>query len=197
MKQIEITTKVNMSLSEVDKILKNQGFKLIRTSRIEDTYMTQYNGKLDKSNIINVLKSSVLIRYLNVNNSEEFKKITYKNKVYNGSTVLSEEKINVEINDIEKAYKLFSVLNFKTLVEVKYDAIVYKKDDVELCFQNVENLGLLLEYENPNDFDGISNEEIHKEKIKMLEKIKKFNLNISEDFDIKKAYELIKKKCEV
>ena len=192
MKQIEITTKVNMKLSDVDKLLNTQGFKKIRKSRIEDIYLSNHDGDLENDNILDILKKSILLRYLCVNNDKEYKKITYKNKNYKGNTVISEEKINVEIDDISNAEKLFNILGYKRLVEVKYDAIVYKKDNVELCFQDVENMGLLLEYENPNDFEGISQNKIYDIKQKMLNELKKYNLDITNDFDIKKAYELIK-----
>lgn len=193
MKQIEVTTRVNESLKDVEKKLKEQGFEFIRKSRIEDIYMTQKLDNLRKDNIIDILKNSVLIRYLLVNNKDVFKKITYKNKVYKDDVVISEEKINVNIDDIEKAEKLFDVLGFKKLVEVKYDVIVYKKDNVELAFQDVEKLGLLLEYENEKDFEGYSDGQILQEKNKMLESIRSFNIDITNEFDVKKAYELIEK----
>lgn len=194
MKQIEVTTRVNESLKDVEKKLKEQGFEFIRKSRIEDIYMTQKLDNLRKDNIIDILKNSVLIRYLLVNNKDVFKKITYKNKVYKDDVVISEEKINVNIDDIEKAEKLFDVLGFKKLVEVKYDVIVYKKDNIELAFQDVEKLGLLLEYENEKDFEGYSDGQILQEKNKMLESIRSFNIDITNEFDVKKAYELIEKK---
>ncbi len=191
MKQIEITTRVNNTLEEVDNILTKQGFKVIRKSRIEDNYKTSFYNELKKDNILDVLSKCVLIRYLNVNDEQEFKKLTYKNKVYENDTVISEEKINVNIDDVKKADQLFNSIGFKTIVNVNYDVIVYSNDTIELCFQDVEGLGLLLEYENENDFDGVSNEEIMKEKEKMLEEIKKYNLDITNDIDVKKAFELI------
>lgn len=193
MKQIEVTTRVNESLKDVEKKLKEQGFEFIRKSRIEDIYMTQKLDNLRKDSILDILKNSVLIRYLLVNNKDVFKKITYKNKVYKDDVVISEEKINVNIDDIEKAEKLFDVLGFKKLVEVKYDVIVYKKDNIELAFQDVEKLGLLLEYENEKDFEGYSDGQILQEKNKMLESIRSFNIDITNEFDVKKAYELIEK----
>lgn len=193
MKQIEITTYVNHNIKEVDEILTKQGFELIRKSRIEDKYMTMMYEKLNKENIIEILSKCVLIRYLCVNEKEEFKKITYKKKVYNGDTVISEEKINVNIDDIKKAEQLFTSLEFKNLVDVNYDVIVYKKDNLELAFQDVEGLGLLLEYENEDDFENRTDEEILKEKEKMLEEVRKYDLNISDDYDVKKAFELISK----
>ena len=194
MKQIEVTVKVNSSLDEVDNILKKQGFRIIRTSRVEDKYMSNKFEQLTKVNILDILKNCVLIRFLNINNKETFKRITYKDKVYKDKTVISEEKINIIIDDIEQAEKLFAKLGFKKIVEVNYDVIVYEKDGVELAFQNVENLGLLLEYEKSNDYTGYSNEDIIREKEKMLEEIRKLKISIENDYDVKKAYELIKQK---
>lgn len=191
MKQIEITTRVNDTLDNIDKILVNQGFKIIRRSRIEDIYKTTLYNDLNKTNITDILSKSVLIRYLNVDNEKEFKKLTYKNKIYSNNTVISEEKISVNIDDIDKADKLLDAIGLKTIVRVDYDAIVYSNDKIELCFQNVEGLGLLLEYENEKDFEGFSNEDILKEKYHMLEEIRKYNINITDDIDVKKAFELI------
>lgn len=193
MKQIEITVRVNNTLDEVNKILTKQEFKIIRRSRVEDKYLKRDDIKLDKTNIIEVLSKCALIRYLKVGN-DEFKKITYKKKEYENNNVISETKININIDDTEKAYQLFKYLGFETLVDVCYDVIVYEKDGFELAFQDVEGLGLLLEVENEKDFTGVSNEVILEEKHKMANEISKYGLNISQDFDAKKAYELIKAK---
>ena len=194
MKQIEITTHVNNTIDEIDKILTNQGFRIIRKSRIEDNYKTLEYDNLNKDNILNILPKCILIRYLNVDGKEEYKKLTYKKKVYDNDVVLSEEKINVNIDSIQKADELLNALGFKTITNVNYDVIVYSNDKIELCFQNVEGLGMLLEYENEKDFEGYSAEEIKKEKYKMLDEIKKYNLDITDKIDVKKAYELILKR---
>lgn len=194
MKQIEITTYVNNTLQEVDDILKRQGFKVIRKSKIKDIYKTLKYNELNKNNILNILSESVLIRYLKVNDKDEYKKLTYKNKIYDNDIVISEEKINVTIDDINKMNKLLELIGLKTIVNVNYDVIVYSNADIEFCFQSVGNLGLLLEYENKNDYDGYTNEEILSEKYKMLKEIQKYGLNISNDVDVKKAFELIKHK---
>ena len=193
MKQIEVTTYVNQSLADVDKILPALGFTLIRRSRIEDQYMIQDMSGLSKDNIIEHLQRCVLIRYLCVNNDYISKCLTYKNKEYKDGTVLTEKKINVNIDDVSKAFELLSALGFKKLVDVKYDVVVYKRGDVELCFQDVEGLGLLLEYENTSDFEDATPEQILEEKKKMLDEIRGYQLDVSDEFDVKKAYELVKK----
>ena len=194
MKQIEITVKVNNTLDEVDKMLISKGFKLIRKSRVEDEYVCPNDINVNRENILKVLSSSVLIRYLKTKDGE-FKKITYKDKKYDkNDMVISEEKINVSINDIQSAHKLFKKINFKNLVDVKYDVIVYSNNDYEFAFQNVEGLGLLLEFENENDFEGVSDEAIANEKQKMYEIIKNYGIKVENNYDIKKAYELVMKK---
>lgn len=192
MRQIEITMRVNNTLNEVDKILKGHGFKIIRNYRIEDIYLKRSNSKVNKNNIIKVLNNSILLRYVK-SKDEIDKKITYKKKDYCRGKVISEIKYNVKIDSIEDAYNFFNEIGFNKLVEVKYDTYVYEKDELELCFQDVENLGLLLEVENDKDFTNASSREILNEKKKMAKNISKLGLDISNDFDVKKAYELIKK----
>ena len=119
------------------------------------------------------------------------KKITYKHKIYQNDIVMTEEKINVDCGDLESAKKLFNALNFQVLVKVSYDVIVLSNHKMELAFQNVENLGLLLEYENERDFSEESEEKIINEKKHMLNEIKQLNILITDEFDVKKAYELI------
>lgn len=187
MKQIEVTVKVNNTLEEIDELLKSKGFKLIRKSRVEDDYVCPKELKVDKNNILEVLSSCVLIRYLKTA-EDEFKKLTYKNKEYSkDGVVISEEKINVSIDDTKKAQELFEKINFKKFVSVHYDVIVYSNNNYEFAFQNVEGLGLLLEFENENDFEGVSDAAIVNEKQKMYEIIKTYGIKVENNYDIKKA----------
>lgn len=191
MKQIEITTRVNSSLEEAIKMLESKGFKKIRESRIEDKYLTQKKDELNKNNILEILSSCVLLRYLNVNQKQIFRKITYKKKIYEDNMVVTEEKINLNCEDLKKAEELFTALNFAKLIDVNYNVVVMAKGNVEYAFQEVENLGLLVEYENPNDFEGVSNEQIKQEKLMMLNELRSNGLDITDEYDVKKAYELI------
>lgn len=191
MKQIEITTRVNSTLEESIKVLESKGFKRIRESRIEDKYLTSRKDELNKNNILEILSSCVLLRYLNVNQEQIFKKITYKKKVYEDNMVVTEEKINLNCEDLKKAEELFIALNFSKLIDVNYNVVVMAKGNIEYAFQEVENLGLLVEYENSNDFEGVSNERIKQEKLMMLDELRSNGLDITDEYDVKKAYELI------
>ena len=81
MKQIEITTRLKESFESAAEKLEDLGFKIIRMSYINDIYMTQKLEELNFSNIQYILKNSVLLRNLKLENAE-MKKITYKNKEY-------------------------------------------------------------------------------------------------------------------
>lgn len=194
MKQIEITVRLNEKIEEAISKLKKNGFKKIRESDIDDTYLSNLNIKMKKENIQDFLKHSVLLRKLKLN-GKEIKKITYKNKeLDNNGDVISEQKVNLNCDDLIKAENLFNCLGFYNLIEVKYHVIVYEKNGNEFAFQIVENLGILIEYENVNDFEGKSVIEINKAKNEMLEYIKACNINITDEYDVKKAFELIDKK---
>ena len=192
MKQVEITTRVLETLNSITQKLAKQGFQIIRKSRVEDEYLTQYQGTFEQKHILEMLSSSVLLRYLNAN-GKITKKITYKQKTYQNEIVMTEEKINVNCDDLDTAKKLFLALHFRPLVKVCYDVIVFSNQKIELAFQNVENLGLLVEYENVKDFSDSTEEEILLEKQQMLKEIKNLNIQTTEEMDVKKAYELIQK----
>lgn len=196
MKQIEITVRLNEDKQTAMKKLSKLGYKVIRQSDVDDIYMTTKLDELNADNIQCILKKSLLLRKLTVNNTE-IKKITYKNKeIDSNGNVISEQKVNLNCEDIDKAKKIFSYVDFKELVRVKYHVTVYEKDGIELAFQDVENLGTLIEYENNEDFEGKSIEEINDTKKNMYNDIKKTGILITEELDVKKAYELIMKKIE-
>ena len=193
MKQVEITRYLLETEESAFDKLKKQGFKLIRTSMIEDKYLTSKIRELTKDNIQYILKNSVLLRYLKVE-GKEFKKITYKYKnVDKDENIISETKININCEDLSEAEKLFENLGFELLTIVKYKVKVYEKNGIELAFQNVEGLGNMIEYENEEDFENKNPSEIEEAKQKMEEKIESFGLLIEKERDVKKAKELIEK----
>lgn len=191
MKQIEITVRLDENMQSAISKLENQGFKKIRESQIDDVYMTAKLKELNKDNIQTILKKSVLLRSLKLEN-KEIKKITYKNKETDkDGDIISEQKINLDCSDLEKAKDLFEHLEFEELIRVRYKVTVYGKGKVEYAFQDVENLGVLIEYENMNDFEGKSLDGINTVKKNMFEEIKNTGINLTEEKDVKKAYELI------
>lgn len=70
MKQIEITVRLDENMQSAISKLENQGFKKIRESQIDDVYMTAKLKELNKDNIQTILKKSVLLRSLKLENKE-------------------------------------------------------------------------------------------------------------------------------
>lgn len=192
MKEVEITVKVKDRFEDAIKIIESEGFVKIRESHIKDVYLSQHI-KMLKNNIENVLNKSVLLRYLKTDD-REYKKITYKHKVYDKDQLIAEEKINLACEDLDKAEKLFKALGFENLLTVEYDCPVYAKDGLELAFQKVKNLGLLLEVESKLDFTNANYDDIKQEKKRLFKQISQLGLDIGLQRDIKKAKELIKRK---
>lgn len=190
MREIEITVKVFDSVEKTKDILARQGLKIIDTYSTKDIYLSQ-DTNLSQS-IESVLNKSVILRQI-VTPSKVIKKIVHKNKVYDGDTLLYEDKINLKCEDLENAKLLFEALGFKELVIVQYDSFVYQKEGLELSFQNVKDLGLLLEIES--DKKKLESEEnVMHEKRRLYNLAKSLSLNIGDELNIKKAKALIEKR---
>ncbi len=190
MKEIEITVKVFDSVEKTKNILARQGLKIIDTYSTKDIYLSQ-DTNLSQS-IESVLNKSVILRQI-VTPSKVIKKIVHKNKVYDGDTLLYEDKINLKCEDLENAKLLFEALGFKELVIVQYDSFVYQKQGLELSFQNVKDLGLLLEIESDKK-NLESEEDVMHEKRRLYNLAKSLSLNIGDELNIKKAKALIEKR---
>ena len=190
MKEIEITVKVFDSVEKTKDILARQGLKIVDTYSTKDIYLSQ-DINLSQS-IESVLNKSVILRQI-VTPSKVIKKIVHKNKVYDGDTLLYEDKINLKCEDLENAKLLFEALDFKELVIVQYDSFVYQKESLELSFQNVKDLGLLLEIESDKK-KLESEEDVMQEKRRLYNLAKSLSLNIGDELNIKKAKALIEKR---
>ena len=104
-----------------------------------------------------------------------------------------EDKINLKCEYLENAKLLFEALDFKELVIVQYDSFVYQKEGLELSFQNVKDLGLLLEIESDKK-KLESEEDVMQEKRRLYNLAKSLSLNIGDELNIKKAKALIEKR---
>lgn len=197
MKQIEITVRLVENIEDAIAKLEKNGFKKTHESDIADIYLSNLDIEIKRKNIQELLKHSVLLRNIKFD-GKEIKKITYKNKEFDqNGDVLSEQKFNIDCEDLINAEKLFRCLGFYNLIEVKYHVIAFEKNGKEFAFQIVENLGTLIEYENTKDFTDKSILDIQNAKKEMLKDIKECNLCITDEYDVKKAFELIERKYKL
>lgn len=197
MREFEITTRVTESLESVETKLKALGFREVKNATIEDIYMCPKDLSVDKNSILLALSKSVLIRHIYgsfYGKKEEHKQLTYKDKKFKNGTVVSEEKISAGVDNIEDTLKLLLAMGYDELIRVCNKYVVYAKGDFELALQSIENLGLLIEYESLLNCDSMTTEEIISTKKNMLKNIKALGIDTTDEFDVKKAYELIQKR---
>ena len=194
MQTIEITVKVNESKKTAKAKLIKNGFKQTSDEYGHDIYMTKELNSINKDNLFDLLNNSIILRHHYGKYREERKWIISKNKKYKNNNVTSEEILSVLIDDIEKMKAILEKDGYQELIEKKQYFNDFTKDDIVFTLEEVEDIGLLIEYENKNDFSNYSSDEIIKEKEKMYNIIKETGIDISDDYDIKKAYDLIIKK---
>lgn len=194
MQTIEITVKVKETKESVKNKLISNGFIQTSDEYGDDIYMTRDLNKLDKNNIFELLNKSVLLRHHYGKYREERKYLVLKDKNYKDGHVTSEEILSVKIDDIEIMKKMLEKLGFEELIQKNQYFNDYTKGDIVFILEEVKDIGLLIEYENKNDFTGKSDEEIMKVKREMYNTIKSIGIDICEDYDVKKAYDLIVKK---
>ena len=63
---------------------------------------------------------------------------------------------------------------------------IYNKNGMEFAVQIVDGLGVFIEYEED---ESVAHLEIGEKISKMVNKLKKLNLNIGDDYSVKKVYE--------
>ena len=90
--------------------------------------------------------------------------------------------------------EILKKIGYKELIRKKQHFNDFTNGKITLILEDVEEMGLLIEYENNNDFSDINDDEILKIKKEMYEEIKSYGIDLEEFKDIKKAYELIKEK---
>lgn len=197
MREFEITTRVIEPLESVEMKLKALGFKKIKTATIDDIYMYPNSINITNDGIAFALSRSVLIRHIYGvfnDNEEDYIQLTYKDKKLENGVVISEEKISVNVDNIANTKKVLVAMDYSELVKVCNKYVVYAKEDFELALQSVKDLGLLIEYESLLNCDNMTTEEILATKKNMLKEIKHLGIETTDEFDVKKAYELILKR---
>ena len=191
----EITLKLNCSIIEIEKILKNKGFQLIDKFELEDIYYIKKNIDIMKSIPREVLKSYILIRKIKQYESDKFINyqniinITYKKKnIAKNGDIINQEKIDCEIKDIEQGEKLLKAIGYKEIMTIKEKDIVYGKEEFNIAVKSLLDGDNLIEIEPVDD-----NKELDTVK-KLKQKIRELDIPIDEsDFFVKKAEIKLKK----
>ena len=182
--ETEITVQVFETLDTVDKVLINKGFKVRDRFELHDNYFTTLEN-VDGLDFQTLIANSVLVRRLVREDKTEKHILTYKAKEFNSNgSVISENKVNVLVDDATKTAQILRLAGLKNWVNVDNYSIVYKRGDEELCFQDVNGVGLLVEVEENASMASLS----PNEKIAALKaQIVATGFKLGSDFSYKKA----------
>ena len=182
----EITMKVNCGISELCKILEDNGFKVVDLFTLNDIFMIPNTLKSKTKELTSreILKDAILIRDIkNQLKENRTKKITFKKKEFNqNGDILNQESINCDILDIDEAVNLFQAIHYFKIMNINERDIVYGKGDFKIAIKDIRNGDNLIEVETVSNNDNIDT--IEKLKTQII------NLQIPVDtsnFFVKKA----------
>jgi adenylate cyclase class IV len=145
----EITVKIKGTLEEFYKIVEEKGFKIIDKFSMNDAYFIPVNLNIDSMSTREILTKAVLVRDIRYKiSSKIIKKITFKIKDFDkGGNILNQEAVNCDVLEIEDAKKLLVALDYKPIMIIKENDIVYEKDGFQLAVKDIENGDKLIEIE--------------------------------------------------
>ena len=155
----EITVKVIGTKDELVRCLTNAGFKAGRIFSLDDYYFIPNSLDIKRMSTREIIAKAVIIRYI-VNDGKISQKVTFKIKdIADNGDIISQQAINCDVYNIDEAKKLFEVLGYYEIMNIKENDIIYSKNGFELAIKFLENSNILIEIETePNtEWDTIEN----------------------------------------
>ena len=187
---IEVTVQVFEELEIAQEKLKNMGFEILEKYTMEDSYFSRFDMEEIKIlDFATLSKNSVLIR--KILNDHPANYFIYKNKSFDeNGDVMNEEKVRTKVSEPEIIKEILWNANLCNYANFRTDIYVYKKEDIIFTLQDVENLGLFIEYEEDNTMENLQSEQ---KRALIISRIKELGLNLGEDFNCKKVYMFLHK----
>ncbi|MCI9087819.1 MAG: hypothetical protein HFJ32_04625 [Clostridia bacterium] len=176
----EITCEVFEEVSNIKKILENNGFHYVEEFTLDDIYLSNCNTNqfAPKDGKIT---DTLIIRYVNEND----KKIICKKRNYDESGFeISTTKAIVRIENIEDAERVLDMLGYVRYLRMIDKNYMYESDNHIAYIQEVEGLGTFLELEARNKETTTEH---------LVKYLQNFHLKTGSKFDTRKAEMLYKK----
>ena len=167
----EITVKVKCRLEELYKILEEKGFNIIDKFSLNDTYLIPKELDVEEMSVREILSHAVIIRkMIQEMPYKVINKITFKKKEFdNEGNILSQTSTSCQIKDVEEAKILFEALEYKEIMNIKENDLVYSKDGFDLAIKDIQNGDKLIEIETVEDNKQLDTIEKLKEKVDSIE----------------------------
>lgn len=188
MRETEITVEVlEEKQTLIDKLI-NCGFVQQCEFTMHDKYYSPIPLVILKgNNFETIIRNSFLLRTIKEikeSKNQEINLLIYKDKQFDKQgNVVSEEKVQTSLNSTEKHYEIFKKAGFNPYATILSSNVVFKKEEVELVIQDVEGVGIFIEFE---EYESISHLP-PKEKIEVLKNtLLSLKLSLGTNFSCKK-----------
>lgn len=146
MEEREITVKLKWNFDEAKVHFVNKGIQLVDSFVIKDIYLIKEDLDIDVADDLEVLSSCLILRDI-----AEDKLLIYKDKKYNeNGEIVSSNKYQCLINDIDDMYELLTRIGYKECFRYEQDCLAFKNKSVDILLQYIPELGLFAELENSN-----------------------------------------------
>lgn len=164
MQDIEIEIQVNIKDSKsLINFLKNNAEFVSRAHQIDEYFSPAHR---------NFIKTRPVKEWLRLRNSCGKYSINYKNWYFDkkGRSNYCDE-YETELENLDQARKILSVLNFNSIVKVNKIRKIWKYKDYEIAIDSVKNLGNFVEIEYIGKSKNTNFKEITREMINFLKKL--------------------------
>lgn len=187
MKETEITVQIFNSKEEIFEKLKKLNFTMYEKFQQIDSYYSKYDKALLKELPYQfIMKNSFAVRSKLLEDNTEKSCICYKKKEINESgIVLSSEKIQSNITNIENALQIFELAGINRWCKVDQEVYCFKNNKMDIMVQIVAGLGIFIEYEEDETIQGLN--EYGKIEL-MKNNLQELDLKFGDDYFCKKVY---------
>ncbi len=177
----EITVEVDLSLIDLQCLLKDKGFKIIQVYDINDIYMVDKNNKYNDE--LDLLNHCVIIRNILTDKNEIF--LIHKYKEYNKlNEIIKQNSFSINTDSIEDSINFLSSINYEELIRINDHLIIYSNEIDEFAVQVVNNKHIYIEIEEKCERIN----KVYKNIDEMKNVINKYNIPIkNNDYFVKKA----------
>ena len=188
--QTEITTRVLMTNEELYKLLKDEGFIFEGSYDIRDTYYSSLGGReqVKSCDYQTLISKSMIVRDVTSSEGGE-QALIYKNKKFDEfGNVIGESKLRLQVEDCAKLNMLLKQTGFESWCTVVNCSKWFKRGEIEIIVQEVENLGTFIEIEEYESIAHLKDEEKFAALIKLLDEL---NIKTTDEYSIKKPFMLL------
>ena len=143
----EITVKIKCDLDEFYKTIKERGFEEIDHFNLDDTFFIQNDLNLENMTTREILSKAVLVRQVTYD-YKIVKLIVFKKKEFDeNGNILDQQNIECNVLDTEEAKRLLKAMNYKEIMRIVENDLVFKKDNVQFAVKDIVDGDKLLEME--------------------------------------------------